>query len=414
MNSNLVSPPIGSAGAHSDASAPGVGVLPYMPQLDSLRAFAVLAVLLSHFVPEVNRYAQIGGWGVRLFFVLSGFLITGILLRGKQMVETGEQTTPGLLRSFYARRFLRLFPLLLATLTVTAVLDLGPVRETFFWHVTYLSNIYFALRGEWNGSVSHLWSLAVEEQFYLLWPWFILLLPRKRLIPGVLLLIASGPVFRLVAYRMGLWQDAIWILPFACVDTLGAGALLAIFCYRSGLTAVARSRLRTASLWAGGLLLIFLVTLRHRSIGGWIGYPLMDIALALLGTWLVAGAAVGFSGPAGKLLESKPLVYIGTISYGIYVNHLFLPEFTDRFSEKFGLPQLGSLWSGEPFMLNTATYAIALTLLSILTAALTWRFFERPINGLKRYFGYRAAPIPASKGPGLAIPINAPVRVARN
>jgi len=83
------------------------------------------------------------------------------------------------LKTFYARRALRIFPLFYFVLAAAAVLNIGPVRDTFAWHATYLSNIYFYLRGDWHGSVSHLWSLAVEEQFYLVWPLLILCAPER-------------------------------------------------------------------------------------------------------------------------------------------------------------------------------------------------------------------------------------------
>ncbi len=146
----------------------------YRPQLDGLRAIAVMAVVFQHFAPSGwSKVIPWGGLGVTLFFVLSGYLITGILLKGRE--------EPGMLRHFYIRRALRIFPVYYATLLIAALLAIPPVRETFWWHAFYLSNVLFALKNSYFGAVSPFWSLAVEQHFYLIWPWVVLFVPRKRL-----------------------------------------------------------------------------------------------------------------------------------------------------------------------------------------------------------------------------------------
>ncbi len=138
-----------------------------MPQLDGLRALAVAGVLFSHAGPAIFKDAiNTGPLGVKLFFVLSGFLITGILLRARpewqQARYGGAEAEPGVaLRAFYARRFLRIFPLYYAVLFAITLLGLPEARETFWWNLFYSSNWYYAIYGEWRGAVSHFWSLAV-------------------------------------------------------------------------------------------------------------------------------------------------------------------------------------------------------------------------------------------------------------
>src|SRR5882724_12527922 len=112
----------------------------YMPQLDGLRAFAVGAVLIHHFFQP----ARVGGMdfallGVWLFFVLSGFLITGILLRSRDQVDYSGYQSRFVLRQFYVRRFLRIFPLYYSVLLMAATIDLGDLRDTIFWHLAYMS-----------------------------------------------------------------------------------------------------------------------------------------------------------------------------------------------------------------------------------------------------------------------------------
>jgi peptidoglycan/LPS O-acetylase OafA/YrhL len=206
------------------------GVRPaYMKQLDGLRALAVLFTLAAHFLPTDQPGWDVlpwGQWGVRLFFVLSGFLITSILLRLRPAESGGETWFP--IRQFYVRRFLRIFPVFYATLLVTAVLNIKPVRSTFFWHLTYLSNIYFARLGAFNGPVTHFWSLAVEEQFYLFWPWLMVFLPARALRPAIAITILLGPLTRLAGYLAGYNSVSYGMFTTSCLDTLGAGALLAL------------------------------------------------------------------------------------------------------------------------------------------------------------------------------------------
>ena len=118
--------------------------------------------------------------------MLSGFLITGILLRCRSFQEQGIQGTGFTARRFYARRFLRIFPLYYAVLlAVLLVLSIDRATTASLWSYTY--NLYAGFRGELHGRVSHFWSLAIEEQFYLIWPWIILLTPRRFLLPAIVI-----------------------------------------------------------------------------------------------------------------------------------------------------------------------------------------------------------------------------------
>ena len=326
---------------------------PYLPQLDGLRAVAVACVMVFHFVPGVDRFAPLGTMGVRLFFVLSGFLITGILLswRGQPLAAA--------LKVFYARRALRIFPLFYFVLVAAAALNIGPVRETFAWHATYLSNAYFYLRGDWHGSVSHLWSLAVEEQFYLVWPLLILCAPRRWLRPVMVAMIVAAPVTR-------LWfpnpMDSV--LPTSCLDALGLGALLAINAqtHQHGVS------YRMAAL--GGVLAIVMLSLRYVGLGGQYQTVGLDFGVSLVSAWLVGRAAVGFAGVTGRWLSSLPMMSVGRISYGLYVYHGFTPYLLGRY-----LP--GFMTMAEPVrvvMLTSVTAGIALA---------SWHWLERPFLRLK-------------------------------
>lgn len=323
----------------------------YWPQLDGLRAVAVAFVMAFHFIPGVDRYAPLGTMGVRLFFVLSGFLITGILLswRGRPLGAA--------VNVFYARRALRIFPLFYFVLMAAAALDIGPVRDTFAWHAAYLSNFYFYQRGDWHGSVSHLWSLAVEEQFYAVWPWLILCAPERWLRPIVIAAIVVAPLSRL------LFPDPMdSVLPTSCLDSLGLGALMAL--------PPASNRVRAGMVLVGSLLVVVTLMLRYAGLGGQYQIVGLDFGVSLLSAWVVAGAASGFTGVAGRLLSASPVVATGRISYGLYVYHGFTPYLLGRYVPGF----IDMPWPMRTAMLTATTAAIAL---------ISWRVLEQPFLRLK-------------------------------
>ncbi len=367
----------------------------HMVQLDALRAFAVLAVLVNHLSPTTSKIFALakliglGGFGVRLFFVLSGFLITGILLRSRSYCEKDGLPVFYALRQFYARRVLRIFPLFYFVLGLATVLNVPPVRETFVWNAAFLTNFYIFLNG-WNGSINHLWTLAVEEQFYLAWPWIILFVSRRRLLTAILVTIAIGPIFRVFG---GLYtgNEATSVLPFSCLDTLGVGALLAL---RKDQIGDRQSRKRTfpfsktALLLGIGVLVVF-VLLGVIDRGRMIRYAIFDVGAALIAGWVVSSASTGLRGPIGKLLEIKPLVYVGTISYGIYVYHNFVLHF-------MYMPKTAKIL----LLLHSSLLAsLLIGGVTISLAALSWHVFERPINNLKRYFKYEGDRSPKKIAP---------------
>lgn len=355
-----------------------------MLQLDALRAFAVLAVLVSHFSPFTSKLhtlttlIDLGGLGVRLFFVLSGFLITGILLKSKSYCEENRLPVWYEFRQFYARRVLRIFPLFYLVLILAALLDIPPVRQTFGWNAAYLTNFYLFFGGP-GGSTSHLWSLAVEEQFYLVWPWVILLANRRRLSALLLITIAIGPIFRLLC---GLYtgNPKTPILTLSCLDTLGVGAFLAVRRDQFGQQYCRNYPFGKSGLLLGvGILAIF-VLLRAMNHGRMIGYVIFDIGVALTAGWIVWIASIEIRGVIGKLLEMRPLLYLGTISYGVYVYHNFIHYLLDK-------PKVTKIFAVMHARSLSAPFICAIT---IFVAALSWHLFERPINNLKRYFDYKA------------------------
>ena len=325
-----------------------------MPQLDGLRAVAVACVLAYHFIPGVDRYAPLGSMGVRLFFVISGFLITGILRswRGRPLGDA--------LKTFYVRRSLRIFPVFYFALAAAAVINIGPVRDTLAWHVTYLSNFYFYLRGDWHGSVSHLWSLAVEEQFYLVWPWLVLCAPDRWLRPAMIAMVAVAPLSRVLFPNP---MDSV--LPTSCLDSLGMGALIAMAvphkgeAYRVGGVGV-----------VGAVLIAVTLLMRYTAVGGQYQIVGLDFGVSLFSAWLVASAAHGFRGAAGRLLSLAPIIAVGRISYGLYVYQGFTPYL------------LGRYVPGFVTMPPPVRVALLVTVTALIAMA-SWRWLEQPFLRLK-------------------------------
>ena len=204
-----------------------------MKQLDTVRAVAVGMVIVSHWAPRTTTFWFSGYVGVQLFFVISGFLITGILLDARRKADKFGIPRSAALKSFYVRRFLRIFPLFYATLAIALLLGFPTVRASIGWLVLYLSNALFAIRGRWIGEIAHFWSLSVEEQFYLVWPVLILFTPKRLLLPLITSAIVLAPVFRFTCSALGINGIAVAVLPFSSLDTLGLGAMLALLLQNS-------------------------------------------------------------------------------------------------------------------------------------------------------------------------------------
>jgi peptidoglycan/LPS O-acetylase OafA/YrhL len=374
---------------------PRASLAGHRPQLDGLRALAVFGVLLAHTMPWLQERFDVGLAGVRLFFVLSGFLITGILLRARADAEAAGATRGRILFAFYARRFLRIFPAYYGVLLLVAAIDLPLVRETLGWHLAYLSNFYAYQAGWPQTYLGHLWSLSVEEQFYLAWPAVVLFTPARRLPAVAALLIGLGPPSRVLFAALcsaDPWRGAV--VTTSCLDTLGAGALLAIAWEAGPAAETLRRRLRWVSLGLGLVLLAALLTCSWLAWGRHFRFAGKDLAYAMIFLWLVDRAGEGFGGIARHLLEARPVVYLGGISYGIYLYHEFVPALARLAEVSLGVQ---SLFPREMGMARL----LAVTAVTIPLAALSWHLFEKPINALKSRFPY----VPRERDPAVEPPV---------
>ncbi len=356
----------------------------HMPQLDGLRTLAVTAVAISHWTP--NYLAGIVPWGtgVQLFFVLSGFLITGILLRTRP-ADSGV-TLGQSLRVFYARRFLRIFPLFYGVLAVALLIGMGPIRETWPWHVSYLSNWYYARHGHEDAITDpflHLWSLSVEEQFYLLWPLVALVAGRRALWVILLATIAGSMLSRLAVAHFATGITSLRYLTPNCMDALAVGGLIAHVRHYRGDASLRRAAWWLAAVGFVGLAVsvVPLARLTTHADGHRVGHTFLVIFYGAI----VAGAALGFRSLPGWILSFGPIRYLGRISYGLYVYHYFAPWVVAKVA-----PALG----GDFILASTPLLLATYTVFTIVTSVLSWHLYEFPLNRLKRHFSYPDAARP--------------------
>jgi peptidoglycan/LPS O-acetylase OafA/YrhL len=333
--------------------------LGHRPGLDGLRGFAILLVLADHSGIGIARSA--GLLGVTIFFVLSGFLITTLLL--EERARHGRMS----LRRFYWRRALRLLPALVVLLGVVVVLMsvagrtdeiAGDVIPALFYFMNWTT-----VAGNNPGLLSHTWSLSIEEQFYLVWPVLligILALGRGRVgwVVGLLVVL----ILAAIGLRFLLWDGPgafyrVYEGTATRMDALAIGCLLAV--------AFTRRPVTVPPLVMAGLAAAIPITLWTTNLGSLatIGLPVTAFAAA----GLVAGAATG---NGERVLAWRPLAYLGIISYGLYIWHRpVMRTFTD------------SGFGGVPWAV-----AVMFTL-SIGLAFLSRRFIEDPFLRIKdRYF----------------------------
>lgn len=317
-----------------------------------------------------------GGLGVRLFFVLSGFLITGILLRERAGMNRNTDERGFLIRRFYIRRALRLTPIYYLTLILMAALNVPNTRETFWWHVCYLSNVNFALTNSWQKAVAPFWTLAVEEQFYLFWPLALLFTKSRKLLITAACLVPGAIVYRWISYRCDLAEIPMWVLPPYSMDALLLGALIAISVKEGRLT----SRHGLCLALALGGFVIWFVSIFHSQAGDILSCASQTGCALFLG-WVVLRASESGSGLPWRILQNSILTYIGKISYGIYVLHN-LVAFAFR-------GELRNLFSTLKAPFAPIAVALSLMAISIGISAISWHLLEAPINRYRRSFTYR-------------------------
>jgi len=347
----------------------------YMPQLDSLRAVAVFLVLFEHWIPsgETPNFLPYGMIGVTMFFVLSGFLITQILIRSK---EYSLQNNSGIfhsLKQFYARRTLRIFPIYYITIFILLIFNIQNIKDKFLWFLFYASNILFFRMKEWEGPLSHLWTLSVEEQFYIFWPLVILLTPKKYLLRTIFVFTLFGPIFRTLLFTFHQGTESasyfIHILTPSCLDCFGLGAVLAYYTtYRVDTNGIKKIWILLFLFYNIFSFIIFMFFYDN------IVNVLIISNISVISMIIIAKMSTGFQGRLKKVFENKSLMYLGKISYGMYLYHNFIPLIYNYLK--------------LPYIKNTFLNFIIQFCLLLLLSSISWYLIEKPVNGLKKYFAY--------------------------
>lgn len=328
-------------------------------QIDGLRCIAIVSVLIEHFAGFIGKRVGLGFFGVDLFFVISGFLITEGILKD----EDKDQTQRSILKKFYLKRFLRIFPIYYLLL-ITSLLTYKEFNKVAIWAFTYTINYFSAFTGsEIPIPFSHLWSLSVEEQFYIFWP-LCLLAIAKRYIPLFLSIIFLSSL----SYFL-IRQDYLG-LPGRMYSLCGGGILAYVKSINLGKYSNERVVYRFyISLTIATLIFFFLD--KH------IGFSILSFGLVYL------ASNTGFQGITKKLFSDKKIIYIGKISYGIYLYHLPLAAILTYYI--FDPVWLRINFSFMP-VLQYHSWIIKLplySLLSILVAHLSYVHIEKPILALK-------------------------------
>lgn len=322
-------------------------------QIDGLRAIAMLGVLYVHTWNDKPLFEWIR---VSLFFIVSGFLITSILL------EARDQAGRVKVWNFYIRRSLRLVPALLILVAFGLIFNPDKFRDSAVWHIMQVSNFWFARVGDFQpGIVAHLWSLNLLEQFYLIWPPVILLLPMKGVYLVTLGVFVSMSVLRVHLFSLGL--SGMWELIFAA-DPVAVGAF---FCLLMRVPAVSAVILSRGLLFTSLIVILSPVTFGSTWAQSESYRLLIQPALGIL----VCGAYKGWQGPVGTVLGSAPAQFLSRISYGVFIYHTAVWW-------SFGM-NWPFFWGRGPVTFFVVTAA------SILVAWLSWSWLERPISKMKRF-----------------------------
>jgi peptidoglycan/LPS O-acetylase OafA/YrhL len=370
------------------------------PELDGIRGIAILVVLINHCVPLIQptRFSQYvirlltPGWaGVELFFVLSGFLITGILLRTKEATNY--------FTSFYARRFLRIFPIYYATLSailllsirsmgISSILPSSEIQRASYYF--YLQNWpVFWTHGFFKYSIlGHFWSLAVEEQFYVVWPVLMWLLPEVVLrlfcLVGPLLALAGRVV---LVHQFGA-DFGVMNLTTSRIDGLLIGCFLALQLQRG------RSHRAwcISALAIGGGLIAYIAVFHVSELSA---TGIYMHTLGVTGFALISGAFVGFSQLRPqfltRILTTKWLMTFGKYSYGMYVYHIPLYLTVETATYAFGWPMQMPLQYALPYgaVLIALTFGISRT---------SFILFEERFLTMKGRFEPRLAEVATPNG----------------
>jgi len=343
----------------------------YYEKIDGLRFIAIILVLIEHFADTIGHKITAGYYAVDLFFVISGFLITNILMNSKK---------PFLLsyKNFVGRRTLRIFPIYYLVIFLLFVFGYQACKDNIIYLATYTFNYAWVHYNIELNALSHFWSLAIEEQFYLFWPILVLALRKRiRLLSVLTIAIVAISFFQMTTNFFTSVTPYNYVGLFPRIGSLCLGALGGILFYQKKLNSQFFGSIVIERIVFGILILTLFVN-----------YDLKYLVLALSSFYIVLKAvhsdfSIGF---LNRFLSNKRVVYVGTISYGIYIYHLPIGFFiTTYFVEPWWYSiQFETL--GYFSFIQHYLWVVLLplyTILSIGVAAFSNKYIEKPILLLK-------------------------------
>lgn len=355
-----------------------------IPGLDGLRAISLLLVLFAHWAPLASLILEWGRSGLLIFFVISGFLITRILIDlARRRREFGGWQ---ILRGFYGRRFFRIQPIYYLALVFVIGIGLNDtVREDVIYHIFFVQNLANALLRNDIGSygpAAPWWSLAVEEQFYIFWAPIVVFFRPKVWVLALLGALAIAIGWRGFAWYVDIGQASV-LVTLGNLDSLAAGSAVAIITSMGRISPAAKHCF--TAILVVGIAGLCLLSMTDISVGqaefrsSFVGKVLADVPVYMIASALIFFLAIGKAATAARVLENRILVFIGKRSYGAYVyhqvvNYTFYFVVTPRLLEPiFGI-KLGFRGTMELCVFTAVT---------LLLAALSYRYIEQPIFRLR-------------------------------
>ena len=364
------------------SSSSETAIKKYIPELDGIRCIAIALVLFGHWIiygqlKQANLI--IGSAGVNLFFVLSGFLITRIIIVQRVVYKSKGIAV---FTNFYIRRSLRIFPLYYLTIVLGLLLAIPDARLYAGRLLTFTLNFPdtgYQLPNA--GRFSHFWSLSAEEQFYIFFPLLLIVIPSRFYLKLFISLLLIGVGSRIVFYSLPVRSDyqewLTYVLTVCCLDCFAMGAILAhLYCFN-------RAKLeKIISIFWPKIFIVALfittVVLKMMDREDAVGNIFFRLSFSAICFYLLAFVLTKrLPEMMMCFLRNKMVVYIGKISFGIYVIHNFIP---------WTLAKMGLI---KPFNFAILFYAMVYLLITILLAAISWKYFEKPLNNLKHKFPYK-------------------------
>ncbi len=335
----------------------------FYKNLDGLRFIAAMLVVLQHWYPIFFNGTPNAKLGVDIFFVLSGFLISEILLKEAAI---SNKNNFSIIKIFYFKRALRIFPIYFLLILFLFILKSPDLGDNWVYVFTYTTNFYMYFKNTWIYPISHLWTLAVEEQFYIFWPFFLIFFRQKLTV-----IISTISISFLYIFIYQSKDSLFHITPFACMSTLGAGALLAFL--KINMNDFFKK------LYKISVLIIMITCFLLFYLFNSVSFIYAHLISLILSFFLIVYTIISENSLIKFLLANPVISFFGKISYGIYLYHV---PFNWLFSK--GLVIINTFYDFDSslFWVSIIQEFFRFSLLLLLCTT-SWYLIEKPILKLK-------------------------------